>query len=153
MVARNLAQQAFALRGCFPDVTADLTPARLIWRGQLRPTPLSRSYTVEITYRLRRVPQVRVLHPPLESRPGEPLPHVYGDGTLCLHQPDEWTPDMFIVDSTLPWTGEWLINYEIWKATGEWHGGGQWPITESRGAVQDPAPATYGPSLTGIAPE
>ena len=44
---------------------------------------------------------------------------MYGDGTLCLHLEHEWTPDMLIVHTTLPWTSEWLINYEIWKATGE----------------------------------
>jgi hypothetical protein len=76
---------------------------------------------------MHRVPEVRVLNPPLVSRPGESLPHVFADGTLCLHQAGEWTPEMLIVDTTLPWTAEWLINYEIWKATGDWHGGGKWP--------------------------
>jgi len=146
MAVRSLAQQAFALRGRFPEVTADLTPTRLIWKGKLQPTALSRSYTVEITYRLQRVPVVKVLSPPLESRPSEPLPHVYSDGTLCLNQSDEWTPDMFIVDSTLPWTAEWLINYEIWKATGEWHGGGQWPTPITQGAGL--ATLTRAPSST-----
>jgi hypothetical protein len=34
---------------------------------------------------------------------------------------------MLIVDTTIPWTSEWLINYEIWLPTGDWHGGGEWP--------------------------
>ena len=93
----------------------------------IQPTPGSRVYTVRLTYVLGQFPRVRVEKPEPETRPGEGLPHVFGDGSLCLHLEDEWTSDMLIVDTTLPWTAEWLINYEIWKATGEWYGGGQWP--------------------------
>jgi len=127
LVARSLALQAFALLARFPEVRAKLNPTSLVWTGTMQPTSLSRTYTVQVTYRMRRVPEVRILHPPLVSRPGESLPHVYTDGTLCLHRHGEWSPEMLIVDTTLPWTAEWLINYEIWKATGEWHGGGEWP--------------------------
>ena len=34
---------------------------------------------------------------------------------------------MLIADTIVPWTCEWLIHYEIWLATGEWHGGGEEP--------------------------
>ena len=34
---------------------------------------------------------------------------------------------MLMVDTTVPWTSEWLLNYEIWLATGTWYGGGEWP--------------------------
>jgi hypothetical protein len=134
---RSLAVQALALRGQFPEGKVDLRPARLVWTGTIQPTPLSRQYRVKVTYRATRLPVVRVLDH-LEGRPGEPLPHVYREGTLCLHLPGEWTPEMLVVDSTLPWTAEWLINYEIWKATGEWHGGGQWPPVRRL----DPGPAS-----------
>ena len=30
----------------------------------------------------------------------------------------------FIADTIIPWTSEWLLHYEIWVATGIWHGGG-----------------------------
>jgi hypothetical protein len=118
---------AFALRARFPDSSAQVKPTRLVWRGQLQPTPLSRTYRIEVSYLAGGIPTVRVIDPPLETRPDESLPHVYGNGTLCLHLDGEWTPTMLIVDTTLPWTAEWLINYEIWKATGVWHGGGEWP--------------------------
>ena len=52
---------------------------------------------------------------------------MYSDGTLCLHKSGDWTQYMFIADSTVPWAAEWLANYEIWLATGDWHGGGEWP--------------------------
>lgn len=122
----SLAQQAFDLRRRFPSGEVRLAATRLVWTGSIQPTPLSREYRVQVTFRSDRAPEVRVLDT-LEGRPGESLPHVYREGTLCLHQPGEWRPGMFITDSTLTWTAEWLFNYEVWKATGEWHGGGEWP--------------------------
>jgi hypothetical protein len=125
--ARSLVQQAFALHASFPEVRADLSPKRLIWRGTITPTALSRAYRVSITYRLRQYPEVQVLAPALETRPGESIPHLFSNGTLCLHLEDEWSPDMLVVDTTVPWTSEWLLNYELWLATGSWYGGGEWP--------------------------
>jgi hypothetical protein len=31
---------------------------------------------------------------------------------------------MFIAHTTILWTSEWLLDYEIWPVTGQWHGGG-----------------------------
>jgi hypothetical protein len=152
-VTHNLAKQAFSLRGVFPEVKADLKATRLIWTGPIQPTPNSRVYTVQITHRVGRFPQVRVVNPELETRPGEPLPHVYGDGTLCLHQEGEWTSDMLIVNTTLPWTAEWLINYEIWKGTGDWHGGGQWPPVRRPDAALESSISEEAKSPTGTVSE
>lgn len=127
MTANHLARQAFAFRGRFPDAKAELSSTRLVWVGTLQPTPASRVYTVRITVTKTRYPRVDVIDPVLETRPGESLPHVFPDGSLCLHLDHEWSTDMLVVDTIVPWTAEWLINYEVWKATGEWHGGGEWP--------------------------
>jgi hypothetical protein len=140
-VTRSLVQQAFGLHARFPEVRAKLKPDRLIWTGKIQPTPGSRVYTVRITYEPGRFPRVRVVSPALQPRPGEALPHLFSDGTLCLHLDNEWTPDMLIADTTLPWTSEWLINYEIWKATGDWYGGGQWPPPRRQELDQDAADA------------
>jgi len=123
-------QQAFALRSRFPDAKGTVKPGRLLWTGVLQPTALARSYRVEIAYRPRQRPEVRILDP-LDTREGESLPHVYSDGTLCLYLSGEWNESMFLVDSIVPWTAEWLANYEIWLATGDWHGGGEWPPRRS----------------------
>jgi hypothetical protein len=88
----------------------------------IQPTPLSRTYTVQITYAIGGPPRVLVVRPTLDSRPGEPLPHVYREGSLCLYQDDEWLPNMFIADTILPWACEWLAHYELWMATGHWGG-------------------------------
>ena len=39
---------------------------------------------------------------------------------------------MLIADTIVAWTCEWLIHYEIWLATGEWHGGGDGLAEEQR---------------------
>jgi hypothetical protein len=122
----SVAQQAFGLRARFPDVHATLSRGSLIWTGDLQPTPLSRSYGIEIHYQPPRVPRVRVLDE-LETRDGRTLPHTYVGGWLCLHEDRDWGPAMSIADTIVPWTSEWLMYYEIWLATGDWYGGGDWP--------------------------
>lgn len=121
--AANLALQAQALRGRFPGSELSLRRTSFTWTASLQPTELSRKYTVQIRYDPPRLPRVEVL-PQLATRPGGPLPHVYREGVLCLHKAGEWSQDMLIADTIVPWTCEWLIHYEIWLATGEWHGGG-----------------------------
>ena len=120
----SLALQAQALRGRFPGSDISLRRTVLTWTATLQPTALSREYTVQICYRPSSFPRVKILSQ-LPPRPGEPLPHVYREGVLCLHKVDEWSPDMLIADTIVPWTCEWLIHYEIWLATGDWRGGGE----------------------------
>ena len=115
------------------------------WDGQLR--PLSKTYRVRVSYinklRLGNFelgpwrPQVWLMQPQLEKRtadPHEPIPHLYppvsGDFTkssLCLFDPDqnEWSRELAIAETTIPWTIDWLVSYEGWHATGEWKGGGR----------------------------
>lgn len=115
-----------------------------VWQGPLR--PLFREFTVRIVYRAplvielldprRNQPRVSVIDPLLRPRPGDPegqLPHVYyvGDGpldvVLCMFDPetDEWSPEMPLAETTVPWTVDWLASYEGWRATGKWTGGGR----------------------------
>jgi hypothetical protein len=133
---RSLAQQAFALRGSFPAAGVQLSPQELLWRGAITPTALSRDYTVSIAYRLGRFPRVRVVAPGLQCRPDESIPHVFSDGSLCLHLEEEWSASMLIAHTTVPWTSEWLFNYEMWLATGTWHGGGEWPPPRQANSTQ-----------------
>jgi hypothetical protein len=74
-------------------------------------------------------PSVRVVEPGLESRGGEAPPHLYRGEKLCLYYPrfNEWHGGMFLAHTIVPWTSEWLFNYELWLATGEWFGGGIHP--------------------------
>lgn len=125
--AHSLTKQAFALHASFPDARVKLSPRRLVWRGTITPTALSRTYTVSIDYSPPRYPTIRVLAPTLHDRPRESIPHLFSDGSLCLHLDDEWSSTMLLVRTIVPWTSEWLFNYEIWLATGTWNGGGEWP--------------------------
>jgi hypothetical protein len=104
-----------------------LQRGRLTWTGELQPTPLSRHYVMRIALGHDGLPHVRVVSPALESREGATLPHTYREGTLCLYSRGEWNPSMSLVLTIVPWASEWLVNYEIWLATGDWYGGGDWP--------------------------
>jgi hypothetical protein len=118
----TIAQQALGLRSVFPDTRPVIGQDRLSWTGLLQPCELSRVYTVQITYTLGRYPITRVLDPPLKATETGFLPHTYTDRTLCLHDAGQWDEHLLIVDTIVPWTAEWLLHYEIWLATGKWHG-------------------------------
>lgn len=107
-----------------PESGAALKRGKLLWTGELQPTVFSPIYRVRITHDGRSTPSVRVLSPPLRPDDQGRLPHMYKNGTLCLHLEDEWAPTDSLVESVVPWTSEWLFFYEIWKATGQWTGSG-----------------------------
>jgi hypothetical protein len=134
------AQQALSLRAYFPGTVAQLRAGALTWRGHLQPTPASRGYLVEVAYNGANFPTVRVIEPRLEPDANGVLPHVFADGTLCLHERHEWHPDMRIVDTIVAWTSEWLYYYEIWLATGLWFGDGDEAGLELHDVDDDPLP-------------
>lgn len=113
----------------FPDASCVVRRGELRWHGLIRPTPLSRTYTVLVTYKKGKRPKIRVLKPRLKSRGGKRPPHVYGAGDLCLYYPRsmEWDATMLLATTIIPWTSEWLVFYELWQGTGEWFGGGLHP--------------------------
>jgi hypothetical protein len=134
----SLAQQALALRRAFPQVKVLMRGTVLTWTGPISPTPLSRCYTVRVTYRAGEHPRVAVIDPPLQPDENGHLPHFYRDGSICLYAAGEWDASMFIADTILPWTAEWLAHYELWKRSGRWHGDdpvGQQDATAAPGEV------------------
>jgi hypothetical protein len=60
----------------------------------------------------------------LVVRPDEELPHTFiHDDSLCLYY-NEFSPARnLFADTLVPWASEWLLHYELWLATGAWHGG------------------------------
>lgn len=125
--AHSLARQAVALDRLFPSGKTEFKSNRLQWTTELRPSVGSRLYTVRIIYRRGQHPTVKVLAPELDRGLAHSLPHVFRYDSLCLYRDGEWTSKMLIAETIVPWTSEWLFFYEIWKATGEWFGGGDWP--------------------------
>ncbi len=101
------------------------------WVGDVKPQ--FTRFTIELRYRLCMMPEVRVLSPTLVRLPDNPegqLPHVYpptDDPVLCLFDPaaDEWHPGMYLAETTIPWSLDWLACYELWLMTGQWVGGGR----------------------------
>lgn len=131
----NFAIQAAKIKALFPDSSPTSNHNRLVWNHTITPSPLSASYDVKLVYVRDDWPKVYVVNPKLELYPGEvALPHVYSteEQWLCLYyRPGrEWKADMHLADTIIPWTCEWLLHYELWLATGNWHGGGIHPKTE-----------------------
>lgn len=109
-----------------------LRHGRLIWEFDARPTPLSRSYRLRVTYRHNETPEVVVVDPHLPTlAEGKELPHVYQQDPpkLCLYLPrnGEWSATMKISETIVPWSVLWLFYFEEWLSTGEWNGGGVHP--------------------------
>ncbi len=130
-----ISQQIVAMNLAFPDFQVEWKKNTVIWTGNIQPTSLSKTYMIEITYSLDlRQPDVIVLTPSLKKRGEEKIPHVYPGNKLCLFRPKkkEWTKDMFISETIVPWASLWLYYYEVWHATGEWLGGGEHPVNRNK---------------------
>ncbi len=118
-------QQVCSMAGLFPAYKARLGKDRVSFTAEISPFGCAETYLVRIDYKMRTRPSIRVLKPPLCSiSAGTPIPHMFSDGSLCLHIPGQWQSDMTIAEYIVPWIAEWLLYYEVWLATGEWLGGG-----------------------------
>lgn len=126
----NLAIQKLALSKIIPDSESRIHRNELLWVGILRPSPLSGRYKVSLRYKLNGSPEVQVLEPLLQSKKNKRPPHLYSGERLCLYLPQggEWGQEMLLSETIVPWASEWLLNYEIWLATGKWCGGGTHPM-------------------------
>lgn len=127
----SLIHQKGALKSYFPNSFIKRKGENeLIWEHTITPTPYSDAYKVRLHYVRDKGAKVYVLEPnPLKLAEGKTkLPHVYSTPKqqLCLYYPDgqEWNVGMYYVQTLIPWTSEWLMQYEIWVGTGIWHGGG-----------------------------
>lgn len=104
----------------------------LVWEFLATPSPLSRAYRVKIKYQEYSTPNVFIIDPDLHVLAGErSLPHVYADHPphLCLYLPrtKEWSSDLLIATTIVPWTYLWLFYFEEWLLSNEWKGGGKHP--------------------------
>jgi hypothetical protein len=132
MVARGnrktLVQQLIALKRMPLTSSVTVKGGRLHWQGNLQPSRASRTFTLSLTHDGGdQTPAVTVVHPQLRTEEVERLPHVYPGDELCLCYPSEWNAGKLIAYTIIPWAAEWLLQYEIFVATGSWHGGGHEP--------------------------
>jgi len=128
----SLAIQLNALQRDFPDGKGTIQRSRLIWAGDIQPSPLSRAYTTKVTYRLGKNPTTQVIRPSLKTLAGDRvIPHLYSqeDETLCLFLPwaHEWSKSMLLSKTIIPWACTWFFYFEHWLVTNEWKGGGVHP--------------------------
>jgi hypothetical protein len=130
------------IRELFPEFRRIISlPGQSIWEGILQ--PFAQTYFVRLTWTLGVCgpetrtaycsPRVFVLHPklePLRDCPASRIPHLYKRPSadlpqhLCLYWPlgHEFHSSMYLAHTVLPWATEWLGYYELWHATGAWHG-------------------------------
>lgn len=121
-----LAKQARSLEDAYPlGQFAYVTEIDVRWFCNVRPTPISDNYFIQLDYKLGGVPRVRVVAPDLGVPAGKRLPHVFPDGCICIYDcrenADEWKPSMELA-IVVPWASLWLFYYESWWITGIWHG-------------------------------
>lgn len=119
----------------WPALNSRFEGGLLVVTGRVQPTSITREYGIRLSYRDYERPKVYVVSPKLERRPQEPdtpIPHTYeyltpGKERPCVYYPgsDEWNSSMLIATSVMPWLLSWLVDYELWHATGEWLGGGK----------------------------
>ena len=127
MANRRLAElfrEKSLLGSHYPDGTTTLKAGTLRWIGVLQPSEISNPYLVGLRYAPPKHPHVIVRRPALVVDDDGHLPHSYQDGSLCLYRPGQWAHGDRIATTILPWTCEWLLHYEFWRATGEWCGSG-----------------------------
>lgn len=130
LAALSVGQQIMYMQQICPGARMRSYGNRVVWLVLLRPTSFSDSYLVEIDYRQRQTPVVRVLSPDLGvSRERYHEVHIFRDGSLCLHSSSNWDASTPIATTILLWANEWLIYYELWKTTGRWYGGGEYTLT------------------------
>lgn len=130
----SLPIQLLHLLGAYPDSSGSiLHGGRLVWRATVKPSALSDIYQVCIEAKPRSFPQVWVSGGAVDRCKDLPsVPHKLGYEErpprvrVCLQYGD-WSTDQLFTETVMPWCSEWILHFEIWMATDEWHGGGIHP--------------------------
>ena len=137
----TLAEQMFALRQSYPEAECFIAGhKKLIWKGNLRPSAISNTYPVALEYSIGWKPKVFVSGDGVKKIDDPDFPHVFhrdiekNEIQLCLCYGDDFTSEMLIAETYIPWAIEWLYYYEIWLVTGEWCGGGLHPVAKGKKA-------------------
>lgn len=129
--SQQLSIQQLNLRKKYPESKSFIKNGVLYWDGYLCPTAISNTYHVHVTYKMNYRPKVVLSGENIQGLDRQDFPHNFGidkehkSVKLCLHLPSEFNSHMLIADTIIPWTIEWLFHYELWLATGKWHGGGE----------------------------
>jgi hypothetical protein len=143
MRGRNVDFQIRQMAEMYPDFQlVGATDALACWKGSI--CGADKAYRVSVTYydapMLFRdpfnhldYPIVRVIDPLLKEleRKGKPrlhIPHLFDNRwphpAMCLLYPQEdpWSYRENVAEKVIPWAKNWLLAYEIWRATEVWPG-------------------------------
>lgn len=126
----SVRDQRARLQLLYPSFTTRVCGAVLTVEGVTQPTCRSEAYRFRVEYEAWEPPRVWVLDPPLKPREEDGcIPHMYEQERLCLYLPNsgEWSGEMSLAHTIIPWIADWLFYYEVWHATGKWLGGGLEP--------------------------
>lgn len=131
----SLIQQKVALCATYKGGVCSIEKKKnqLLWSGKIRPTVLSKEYTVILTYHPGASPKVWVVGDDLEKLDDINFPHKFDVDVekkmvrICLYRHSEFNSSKLLANTVIPWTIEWLYYYELWLTTGEWLGGGEHP--------------------------
>lgn len=132
---KSVREQLAMIRLAHPTFRAFVRDGLLVCIGHIKPTDLNRAYRIRLEYRVMSVPKLIVEDPPLRRRsPEEKVPHTYKGDLPCVYLPStgEWRSDKFLANTVIPWLSTWLFFYEVWRATGDWLGGGVHPEVPQR---------------------
>ncbi|MGX7329910.1 hypothetical protein [Enterococcus bulliens] len=107
---------------------------RLIINILLKPTEISKKYSIEIIYNIDGICESWLNNLPTDIIKKD-IPHIYKKDiknkkvNLCLYNPRkfEWKRENWISSTIIPWIIEWLFFFELWLATDKWYGGGDHP--------------------------
>lgn len=131
---KNVAIQLINLKSKYKCLDCNLKNGKLIWKQRIKPSQLSRTYDITLKYN-GITPEVYLYSQGIMKCKNEHIPHCYKRHyknkqdeyvKLCLYYPkyQEWSKDMLLSDTIIPWTIDWLYFYELWRITGKWLGGG-----------------------------
>lgn len=133
-IKRSISQQYLEIKSTFPEAKIKLKNHKLITNIVLKPTEISKSYSIEIIYFNSGTCETWLKNVP-NSIIKSNIPHIYETDynnrkiKLCLYNPKkfEWANGEWISQTIIPWCIEWLFFFELWIATGTWCGGGDHP--------------------------
>ena len=116
-----------SLAKVFPEGKCSHDYRGLSWSGDVQPLDYMRTYRLRLDYKMGKPPRVFVVKPNLrELSDGKRIPHLYDQDSqhLCLYRPNMglWSAEKFLSKTILPWAQGWLMFFELWLATGTWHG-------------------------------
>lgn len=123
VIYRHHVAQKHLVEKYFPRFRCRLHKGILTCVGNITPSEHCNTYRIEIRLNLGGVPMVRILEPGILPEIYRRV-HIYRNGTLCLYDPRErpWSNRDNLHETVIPWTAEWLVYYELFLISGEWHG-------------------------------